>query len=79
MYGCILTPPNDEEGDFGILFLHNEGYSTMCGHAIIALTKFAFETGMIVKEIPELIIDAPPLLWVWGVNLKEKLKSFFKR
>ncbi len=41
MYGCILVPPNDDEGDLGILFLHNEGYSTMCGHAIIAIATLA--------------------------------------
>ena len=61
MYGCILTPPNDEEGDFGILFLHNEGYSTMCGHAIIAITTLAVEMGWVEKKAPEttLKIDAP--------------------
>jgi len=25
MYGCILTPPNDEEGDFGIIFCITKG------------------------------------------------------
>ena len=39
MYGCILTPPVTDDGDVGVLFLHNEGYSTMCGHAIIGLVK----------------------------------------
>jgi trans-L-3-hydroxyproline dehydratase len=61
MYGCILVPPNDNEGDFGILFLHNEGYSTMCGHAIIAISTLAIEMNWI--EINEgdniLKIDAP--------------------
>lgn len=61
MYGCILVPPNDDEGDFGILFLHNEGYSTMCGHAIIAISTLAMEMQWI--EITEgdnvLKIDAP--------------------
>lgn len=62
MYGAILTEPLTEDADFGTFFIHNEGYSTMCGHAIIALTKLVLETGMIVKEgdQPELIIDAPP-------------------
>src|SRR5881397_2191100 len=32
MYGCIITPPVSPEADLGILFIHNEGYSTMCGH-----------------------------------------------
>ena len=61
MYGCILTPPNDEEGDFGILFLHNEGYSTMCGHAIIAITTLAVKMGWVEKTYPETVlkIDAP--------------------
>lgn len=61
MYGCILVPPNDEDGDFGILFLHNEGYSTMCGHAIIAVATLAVEMRWI--EVFEgdntLKIDAP--------------------
>lgn len=43
MYGCILLPPNDDDGDLGIIFLHNEGYSTMCGHAIIAISTLAIE------------------------------------
>lgn len=61
MYGCILTPPNDEEGDFGILFLHNEGYSTMCGHAIIAISTLAIQMKWIdVKEGDNILkIDAP--------------------
>lgn len=61
MYGCILTPPNDDEGDFGVLFLHNEGYSTMCGHAIIAITTLAVYMNWIeVKEGENsLKIDAP--------------------
>jgi len=61
MYGCILLPPNDADGDFGIMFLHNEGYSTMCGHAIIAISTLAVEMNWItVKEGENVIkIDAP--------------------
>ncbi|PWJ43755.1 proline racemase family protein [Sediminitomix flava] len=61
MYGCILVPPNSEEADFGILFIHNEGYSTMCGHAIIAITKLAIQMGWKEKSYPttEFQIDAP--------------------
>ena len=61
MYGCVLTPPNDDEGDFGILFLHNEGYSTMCGHAIIGITTLALEMAWVEPEEPETVlkIDAP--------------------
>lgn len=61
MYGCVLLPPNDDNGDFGIIFLHNEGYSTMCGHAIIAISTLAVEMNWIdVKEGDNIIkIDAP--------------------
>ena len=61
MYGCILTPPNDDQGDFGIIFIHNEGYSTMCGHAIIAISKLAFQAGwkQAVDGENILKIDAP--------------------
>ena len=61
MYGCVLLPPNDQSGDFGILFLHNEGYSTMCGHAIIAITKLSVEMGWVEVQEPETLIkiDAP--------------------
>src|SRR4030081_2890 len=44
MYGAVMTPSRD--ADFDVFFLHNEGYSTMCGHAIIALTTLVFETGL---------------------------------
>ena len=61
MYGCVLVPPQTEGADFGILFLHNEGYSTMCGHGIIAITTVVLETGMVPATEPETIlrIDAP--------------------
>lgn len=45
MYGCVLTPPVSPEADLGVLFLHNEGYSTMCGHGIIGLVTVLFEAG----------------------------------
>jgi proline racemase len=61
MYGCILTPAVTPGTDFGVLFTHNEGYSTMCGHGIIAVTKVALETGLAAKNEPETIvrIDTP--------------------
>jgi trans-L-3-hydroxyproline dehydratase len=52
MYGCILSPPTMKGADFDALFLHNEGYSTMCGHAIIALTRLAVEFGLAEKIYP---------------------------
>lgn len=61
MYGALITEPERPQSDFGVLFLHNEGYSTMCGHAIIALSKAAVEANVIdVDEgINLLKIDTP--------------------
>ncbi len=47
MYGCVVTPPVTPSADLGVLFLHNEGYSTMCGHGTIALVTALLETGVI--------------------------------
>lgn len=47
MYGCILTPPVTPEADLGVLFMHNEGYSTMCGHGTIGLVTALLETGVL--------------------------------
>jgi trans-L-3-hydroxyproline dehydratase len=46
MYGAILTPPVTPSADYGVLFMHNEGYSTMCGHGIIAITTGLIEEGL---------------------------------
>ncbi len=61
MYGCIVTPPVTPWADIGVLFMHNEGYSTMCGHGIIAIAKVALETGLLPMEEPETVvrIDTP--------------------
>lgn len=45
MYGAVISTSQD--ADFDVFFLHNEGYSTMCGHAIIALTKLAIESSRV--------------------------------
>src|SRR5207247_7814745 len=48
MYGAVLTEPVSPGSDAGVLFMHNEGYSTMCGHGIIAVTTIALERGLIL-------------------------------
>ncbi|MFQ5677343.1 MAG: proline racemase family protein, partial [bacterium] len=74
MYGCLITPPVSPEADFGILFLHNEGYSTMCGHAVIAITKVALEGGLLPIENPETTvkIDAPAGLVTAYARIKDQ-------
>ncbi|HEU4390971.1 MAG TPA: proline racemase family protein [Blastocatellia bacterium] len=61
MYGCLLTAPVSPDADFGVLFMHNEGYSTMCGHGIIGVTTVVLETGMLQAVEPETVvrIDSP--------------------
>ena len=61
MYGCILTPPVTPDADFGILFIHNEGFSTMCGHGIIGIVTVVLETGMLpmVSPTTTIKIDSP--------------------
>ena len=53
MYGAIVVEPDTPGADFGVIFIHNEGYSTGCGHAVIALTKVFVETGLIPMNEPE--------------------------
>jgi trans-L-3-hydroxyproline dehydratase len=61
MYGCVITEPVSSDADFGVLFMHNEGYSTMCGHGIIAVATVVLETGMLSVQEPEteIRIDTP--------------------
>ncbi len=61
MYGCFVTEPVAEGSDLGVLFFHNAGFSTACGHGTIALATAALETGML-PSCPgetELRIDVP--------------------
>jgi trans-L-3-hydroxyproline dehydratase len=50
MYGVLPVAPDHPEADMAVLFIHNEGYSTMCGHATIALGRYALDRGMIKPE-----------------------------
>jgi proline racemase len=57
MYGCFVTEPEDDGADLGVVFFHNEGYSTACGHGTIALVTWAIESGRVAG--PEVVVDAP--------------------
>ncbi|HEX6262336.1 MAG TPA: proline racemase family protein [Actinomycetota bacterium] len=50
MYGCFVTDPEDEGADLGVVFFHNAGYSTACGHGTIALVTWALESGRLERE-----------------------------
>ena len=60
MYGAVLTEPVTAGADAGVLFMHNEGYSTMCGHGIVAVTTMAIERGLIHPRVPNRVVyDSP--------------------
>ncbi|HXV95408.1 MAG TPA: proline racemase family protein [Gaiellaceae bacterium] len=61
MYGCFVTEPEDAGGDLGVVFFHNAGYSTACGHGTIALVTWALESGLLPAEEPEtrVVVDVP--------------------
>jgi proline racemase len=61
MYGCFVTEPEDADGHLGVVFFHNEGYSTACGHGTIALVTWALESGRVPAQAdrPNVVVDAP--------------------
>ena len=52
MYGVLLVEPRLPEADLAVLFMHNAGYSTMCGHAVIALGRYAVDYGLVEMTEP---------------------------
>jgi trans-L-3-hydroxyproline dehydratase len=50
MYGVIPTAPCAADADIAVLFTHQEGYSTMCGHATIAIGRWAIDSGQVAMR-----------------------------
>lgn len=46
MYGALPVPSELPGAHLGALFLHNQGSSAMCGHAVLALGRFALDAGL---------------------------------
>lgn len=61
MYGCFVTDPDDAGADIGVVFFHNDGYSTACGHGTIALVTWALESGRlpVVESRTRVVVDVP--------------------
>jgi proline racemase len=61
MYGCFVTEPEDDGADLGVVFFHNAGYSTACGHGTIALVTWALESGVlpVAGEETRVVVDVP--------------------
>lgn len=52
MYGVIPTAPTHPDAAIAVLFTHQEGYSTMCGHATIALGRWLVDSGAVAGSGP---------------------------
>jgi len=61
MYGCFVVEPNDADADLGVVFFHNAGYSTACGHGTIALVTWALDEGIVERSEGEnhVVVDVP--------------------
>ncbi len=61
MYGCFTCEPNDDGADLGVVFFHNVGYSTACGHGTIALVTWALDEGVVERREGEtrVVVDVP--------------------
>jgi proline racemase len=61
LFGAVLVPPCSPEADIGVLFMDNQGYEPMCGHAVIGLVTSLLETGTFEMAGPEtlVILDTP--------------------
>jgi proline racemase len=61
MYGCFVVEPNDDGADLGVVFFHNAGYSTACGHGTIALVTWALDDGIVERREGEtrVVVDVP--------------------
>ena len=59
MYGALLTEPVTAGAHAGVLFMHNEGWSTMCGHGVIAVTTIAIQRELLWTTEPVVVLDTP--------------------
>jgi proline racemase len=61
MFAATLTEPVSSDAHAGIVFMHHEGYPTMSGHGIIALTTTALERGLLLPggDGASVVFDTP--------------------
>lgn len=61
MYGGFVTEPEDNGAQLGVIFFHNAGYSTACGHGTIALVTWAIDAALVPASgrLVEVVVDVP--------------------
>ncbi|UCG69098.1 MAG: proline racemase family protein, partial [Thermoplasmata archaeon] len=74
MYGCLLTQPSVKEADYGIIFMDNAGYMSMCGHATIGVSTALVELGMVNRQDPltRILLESPGGLVGADVTVKNE-------
>ena len=78
MYGCHVVPPNDAGADLGVVFFHNEGYSTACGHGTIALVTWALDERLLERRegVNRVVVDVPSgRLETWATVERGRVRS----
>ncbi|KAK2565938.1 Trans-L-3-hydroxyproline dehydratase [Acropora cervicornis] len=60
MYGAVIVPPGSEMADLGVIFMDSGGYSTMCGHAVIALGRYAVDSGLLSTDVSRSSVGEVP-------------------
>jgi len=78
MYGGHVVESNDDGADLGVVFFHNAGYSTACGHGTIALVTWALDEGIVERREGEnrVVVDVPSgRLETWAHVESGKVRS----
>jgi proline racemase len=78
MYGCHVVEPNDDGADLGVVFFHNAGYSTACGHGTIALVTWALDSGLVERRegMNHVVVDVPSgRLETWALVQGDRVAS----
>jgi proline racemase len=78
MYGCHVVEPDDAHADLGVVFFHNAGYSTACGHGTIALVTWALDSGVLERREGEnhVVVDVPSgRIETWALVEDDRVRS----
>lgn len=61
MFGAIIVPPVRPEAHLGVVFLHSEGFQSMCGHGTMGVVRAALDMGMVppTEPVTEVQLDTP--------------------
>src|SRR5699024_4016717 len=72
IFGAVLLPSEQEGVDFGVIYMDNDNFLNMCGHATIGVPTAIVETGMVEVTEPKtnLVLETPAGFVYPSVNIK---------